>query len=203
MIPLKILRAAKSLVYRKAIRNRVLRASVIRVIVGAGGTSYDGWISTDYPALDVVDEESWFRLFEPEQIDALLAEHVFEHLTDDQIAAAFSNSYKFLRSGGHLRIAVPDGYHPDTSYIEMVKPGGRGSGAEDHKQLFNYQTLSSQLGKVGFLVRLLEWFDEEGSFHFRDWADQGGFVSRSSRNDERNLVRPLAYTSLILDAYKA
>jgi predicted SAM-dependent methyltransferase len=203
LIRLKILRAAKTLVYRKAIRNRVLRASVIRVIVGASGTNYDGWISTDYPALDVVDERSWLRLFKPGQIDALLAEHVFEHLGDDQLTAAFSNSYRFLKSGGHLRIAVPDGYHPDLDYVEMVKPGGHGCGSEDHKQLFNYRTLSSQLGKAGFSVQLLEWFDENGNFHFRDWMDQDGFVARSSRNDERNVDSSLAYTSLILDANKA
>jgi predicted SAM-dependent methyltransferase len=198
-----LLRAVKILVYRRAIRSRVLKADVVRVIVGSGGTSYPGWISTDYPALDVVDEKSWDQLFKLGQIDALLSEHVFEHLTDNQVLAAFSNIYRYLKSGGHIRMAVPDGYHPNADYIEMVKPGGRGLGSDDHKQLFNYQTLSSTLEKMGFTIQLLEWFDERGKFNYRDWADRDGIVSRSSRYDERNVNSPLAYTSLILDAYKA
>ena len=40
--------------------------------------------------------------------------------------------------GGNFRIAVPDGFHTDPSYIENVKPGGTGEGSEDHKNLFNY-----------------------------------------------------------------
>jgi predicted SAM-dependent methyltransferase len=180
----------------------VQKASVVRVILGAGGTRYDGWISTDYPVLDIVSENSWNELFKFGQIDALLAEHVFEHLADDQITEAFSNAYKFLKNGGYLRIAVPDGYHPDSNYIEMVKPGGHGLGSDDHKQIFNYQTLSSQLENAGFSVRLLEHFDEQGNFIFCNWEEEDGFVSRSSRYDERNINSPLAYTSLILDGYK-
>ncbi len=179
-----------------------MKARVVRIILGAGGTSYPGWISTDYPTLDVTDEKSWHRLFQALKIDALLAEHVFEHLTDNQIVAAFANAYRFLKIGGYIRIAVPDGYHPDTEYIEMVKPGGKGPGSKDHKQLFNYQTLSDQLEKAGFVVRLLEWFDEQGTFNFQEWKRQDGFISRSSRYDERNTKIPLSYTSLILDAHK-
>ena len=197
-----MLRTIKSFFSVVTIRRLIVKASVVRIILGAGGTSYGGWISTDYPILDVTDEKSWYRLFQAVKIDALLAEHVFEHFTDDQIAAAFANAYRFLKNGGYIRIAVPDGYHPDLEYIEMVKPGGCGSGSEDHKQLFNYQTLSAQLEKAGFVVRLLEWFDEQGTFNSQEWKGEDGLISRSSRYDERNIKSPLSYTSLILDAHK-
>ncbi|MDP2785649.1 MAG: methyltransferase domain-containing protein [Sulfurimicrobium sp.] len=197
-----LLRAVKILVYRGVIRICVLKADVVRVVLGAGGTSYPGWISTDYPALDVVDEKSWGRLFKPGQVDTLLSEHVFEHLTDDQMLATVANIYRYLKSGGYIRIAVPDGFHADADYIAQVKPGGYGPGADDHKVLYNYKTLSSLLENAGYKIRLLEWFDEQGKFHYESWDTVDGFIKRSTRFDQRNQINPMTYTSLIIDAIK-
>ena len=101
-----------------------------------------------------------------------------------------------------MRIAVPDGLHPDPAYIDQVKPGGSGSGSDDHKVLYTYKTLSKLLESVGFEIRLLEYFDEEGKFHYSEWSPDDGMIRRSSRFDQRNTVVPNAYTSLILDALK-
>lgn len=199
---MNLLNGLKVLKARRSIKRAVAQADSIRVIFGAGGTSYLGWISTDYPVLDVTDEKSWSRLFKVGTVDSLLSEHVLEHLTDDQLASAFPNIYRYLKIGGHVRIAVPDGYHPNAEYIEAVKPGGSGAGSDDHKQLFNCHSLTSLLEKEGFTVRLLEWFDERGEFNCNDWLVQDGMIMRSSRYDERNINSPLSYTSLILDAYK-
>ena len=38
------------------------------------------------------------------------AEHVFEHLTWDEARAALANISQYLKDGGRIRIAVPDGY---------------------------------------------------------------------------------------------
>jgi predicted SAM-dependent methyltransferase len=193
----------KAFLGRRKIKSQLLKADPVRIIFGAGGTNYVGWVSTDYPALDVTDQKSWASLFKFGQIDALLSEHVLEHLDDDQVVSAIENIHKYLKKGGYVRIAVPDGCHPNPEYIEAVKPGGSGLGSEDHKQLFNYQTMSALLKERGFSVELLEWFDEQGAFNCIDWSAHDGMVTRSSRNDERNLIRPLSYTSLIVDAYKS
>jgi len=47
-----------------------------------------------------------------------------------------------------LRVAVPDGFHPNPGYIERVKPGGTGPGAGDHKILYTYRTLSAILSSL-------------------------------------------------------
>lgn len=198
----KLLKFLRTLRARHSIRRSIKKVSPLKIVFGAGTTCYPGWISTDYPVLDVTDDKSWGCLFRANQIDALLSEHVFEHLTDAQIAASISNIYKYLKKGGYVRIAVPDAFHPNLEYIEMVKPGGSGSGADDHKQLLNYKTLSSKFTEMGFKVLMLEWFDEKGDFNFRNWISEQGMISRSSRYDERNLCKPLSYTSLIFDAYK-
>jgi predicted SAM-dependent methyltransferase len=101
-----------------------------------------------------------------------------------------------------LRIAVPDGYNPNPHYIDYVRPGGTGAGADDHKILYNYVTLKSSLEGAGFEVQLLEYWDEKGEFHFINWTDEAGHIMRSRRYDKRNQEGNLNYTSLIVDAVK-
>jgi len=131
-----------------------------------------------------------------------MAEHVWEHLTPHDTALANLNCYTFLKRGGRLRLAVPDGFHPDPAYIDYVRPNGNGAGADDHKILYNYKIMKANLEKVGFTVELLEYWDEAGKFHGCNWTDEGGHIRRSSRYDERNQHGKLAYTSLIVDAIK-
>ncbi len=174
----------------------------IRVVIGSGGTQFDGWIPTDKVNLNILIENDWSRFWSRNSLDAILAEHVWEHLTDDEAIIAAINCFKYLKHGGYLRVAVPDGNHPSPSYIDQVKPGGSGAGADDHKVLHNVETLSQIFISAGFTVEPLEYFDEKNNFNFSAWDPSGGFVQRSKRFDSRNLQMPLTYTSLILDAKK-
>jgi predicted SAM-dependent methyltransferase len=184
---------------REAIR---ASGSQLKVTIGAGGISQVGWVATDHPLVDIADLNSLKSWFEMGSVQAFLAEHVWEHLVPEQAQAAAVNCYRLLVPGGHLRIAVPDGLHPDPKYIDHVKPGGTGPGCEDHQVLHTYRSLVELLEAAGFEVCLLEWFDEEGQFHFREWDSDDGFVCRSTRYDGRNVHDPTAYTSIIADAIK-
>lgn len=174
----------------------------LRIIVGAASTQQAGWISTNYPVLDLTIDRTFAVLFDSGSVSNILVEHVWEHLSLEDGAKASRNCYVYLKQGGLLRIAVPDGFHPDADYIAQVKPGGYGPGADDHKVLYNYQTLSALLENAGYKIKLLEWFDEQGKFHHENWDVEGGFIKRSTRFDPRNSANPTAYTSLIIDASK-
>jgi predicted SAM-dependent methyltransferase len=180
----------------------LLATGDLKVIVGASATSMVGWISTEYPCVDLTDRSNIFGWFQQGSVKAILAEHVWEHLTQVQAENAAKNCFDLLAIGGYLRIAVPDGNHPDPAYIDAVKPGGSGDGSKDHKLLFTIQTLSDMLKNCGFTVMPLEWFDESGSFNSNEWRVEDGMVTRSSRFDSRNVEKPLSFTSLIVDAYK-
>lgn len=192
----------------KAIGLRKLRQQIrkksgpLNLVVGADGTQYPGWLHTDIHTHDILFEHQWAALFEQGTLNTVLAEHVWEHLTPAEGLRAAAHCWQFLRPGGRLRIAVPDGYHPDPEYIADVRPGGSGPGALDHKVLYTYQTLGSLLSEAGFAIKLLEYYDEGGEFHFQDWDPEDGMIVRSSRFDKRNLQVPLAYTSLIVDGIK-
>jgi len=174
----------------------------LKVIVGSATITQKGWISTNYPVLDLTKVHTFAELFDPGTVSNFLAEHVWEHLSLEDGAIACRNCFMYMKNDGLLRIAVPDGLHPDKDYITHVKPGGTGPGADDHKVLYNYRTLSALLENAGYKVRLLEWFDEHGRFHHEDWSDADGHVRRSTRYDPRNSDNPTAYTSLIIDATK-
>jgi len=170
--------------------------------IGAGGINREGWLNTDIETLNITKSEDWSRQLLFLKLNNIMAEHVWEHLTDEDTALSNKNCFNFLKSGGVLRIAVPDGFNPDKEYIAHVIPGGTGPGAHDHKILYNYKIMSERLSKAGFKVNLLEYWDEQGKFHSTDWTDEGGYILRSKRYDPRNKDGILKYTSLIVDAVK-
>jgi predicted SAM-dependent methyltransferase len=186
----------------RRLKQRVRRETPLRIVLGASGIFDAGWIPTDIGVLDILNEQHWTRTFAENSIDAILAEHVWEHLTPDQGLCAARYCLRFLKPGGYLRVAVPDGFHPDPSYIEWVRVGGNGPGADDHKVLYNCETFRGLFESTGFRVELLEHFDSAGVFHEVEWEPLAGTIHRSRRFDERNRDGRLNYTSIILDARK-
>ena len=172
------------------------------IVIGSAGISFPGWFSTSKETLDVCDRGSFARYWNPNSRSAFLAEHVWEHLTLEAAAKASRNCFEFLKPGGRLRIAVPDGLHPDPGYVEQVRPGGTGDGAADHKVLYTFKTLKGLLEEAGFEVELLEYWDESRTFHFQEWLSEDGHIRRSMRFDPRNRGGSRSYTSLIADARK-
>ena len=187
---------------KRACRQGMRSAQPVKIIVGSGGTLLGGWISTDLETLDITSPHDWRRLFEPDCIDRILAEHVLEHLSERDCRMSLGECFCYLKPGGLLRIAVPDGFHPDPAYKKYVRPGGTGAGAGDHKVLYNYKLITEKLEAAGFEVRLLEYWDETGKFHFHEWSSEDGHVFRSKLFDPRNRDGSLEYTSLIVDAIK-
>jgi predicted SAM-dependent methyltransferase len=175
-------------------------ARELNVVIGSGDKNFDGWFTTDVDLLDVTRPADWSALFEENSIDQLLAEHVFEHLSEAECRAAFAECYRYLKPGGLLRIAVPDGYRRDADYVAEVAPPKDG-----HKSLFTIDTLPTLLESVGFEVTPLEYFDAAENFHAQHWDEREGFITRSIRFDtqERFKRGDMFYTSLIVDARKA
>lgn len=139
------------------LRNPILSLKLLKylpkelnIVLGASGIVQPGWTATEIDFLDITKESDWKELFLNSSIDRILAEHVWEHLAEKEGIVAAKNCYKYLKSGGRIRIAVPDGLHPSSEYIEYVKPGGVGAGAEDHKVLYTFKSLQQLLEAAGF-----------------------------------------------------
>ncbi len=173
----------------------------IKIIIGSARTRYKSWIETNIYSVNLLKLKSLKTFFKENEIDYILAEHVFEHLTLEQGLKGLNNCHQFLKKGGHVRVAVPDGYFNNKDYLESVRPGGYGSGAHDHKVLYNYKSIKKIVDTKKYNIHYLEYFDENGNFIENNWSTEEGFVQRSKRYDRRN-KDGLKYTSLILDIKK-
>ena len=177
----------------------------MKIIVGAGKTKYNGWVSTQENELNLLNLEQWERLKENEEIEAILAEHVWEHLSLEDGIKAAENCYKFLKPGDYVRCAVPDKNFKNALYQSMIKVGGPGHEAHpaaEHKMVYDYKTLVKVFEEAGFEVTLLEYCDEQGDFHYKEWDESKGKICRSYRFDNRNSRGKLGMVSIIIDAVK-
>ncbi|CAG7639235.1 class I SAM-dependent methyltransferase [Paenibacillus allorhizosphaerae] len=182
----------------------------LKVVIGAGSFAktnplFTDWLLTEEEQLNLLKRTDWKEKFDPNSIAAILAEHVWEHLTLNEGMEAAQICYEFLKPGGYVRCAVPDGYFPNDEYQHMVQIGGPGPTdhpAAGHKMVHNYKTISTMFIAAGFEVNLLEYCDENGMFRCREWDETQGFIYRSKRFDHRNKGGQLGFVSLIIDATK-
>ena len=198
----KIIRIYEKFVFRSKVKSARNNDHSIKLIVGSGDENSKDWISSEWYTLDISRQSDWEKYFNINEIDKILAEHVFEHFDDLKTEITLKLIYKYLKNNGCLRIAVPDGYFPDKKYIEWVKPGGLAPGADDHKVLYNYISLKELLNKNNFDCVLIEYFNEDKKLITNKEYNKNGYVHRSSLNDPRNINDKINYTSLIIDAYK-
>jgi len=188
------------LAHEIAALERARQVKPLWLVVGAAGTAFNGWISTNERILNLLNPDQWSIWIDEGSVSAILAEHVWEHLSEDEGLIAAQTCYRFLASGGRLRLAVPDAFKPDTAYLELCRVGG----PDGHKVFYDYQSLSRLLTTVGFSVRLLEYWDETGTFHEREWRAEDAPIGRCRRFDPRNNGgQELNYTSLVVDGIKS
>jgi predicted SAM-dependent methyltransferase len=170
-------------------------AGPIRIVIGSGNTNFPGWVKTDLPHFNVLNESDWKYFFGKINIDHLLAEHVLEHLEVADVEKALRLAHQYLKINGTFRIAVPDGFNPDPEYMDHASPAGRVGSYHGHKSLWNYHTLSTLANANHFQIKLLEYFDEKGNHVCTNFSDANGFIERSAKNGKNQF-------SLIADLIK-
>ena len=176
-----------------------------RIVIGAGRTHFRGWKMTQENTLNVLNREDFAKQFAENSLDAILAEHVWEHMTLEEGIRAAQNCFAFLRPGGYMRAAVPDKNFRNANYQRLVQIGGPGPEnhpAYTHKIVYDYQTFRGVFEAAGFLVELLEYCDENGKFHYVHWNAEDGYIGRSLYHDTRNSEQKRVMPSSIIDAKK-
>ena len=177
----------------------------MKIIIGAGKTRQDGWVSTQEDELNVLRRSDFERLLGGGKAEAFLAEHVWEHMTYEEGVLAAKNCFEFLKPGGYIRAAVPDRNFRNEWYQNMVKVGGNGDPrhpAYTHKIVYDADMFKRVFEEAGFQVSLLEYCNEMGEFHYNEWSEVKGKIGRSFRFDTRNRDGKLGMVSIIIDARK-
>ena len=90
-------------------------------------------------------------------VDYLFSSHFLEHISYLETQNFLKNSYKCLRTGGVIRITIPDLEYVFNLYSKGEKKKALGfffnspfNGFEKHKYLYDYDMLKEELLKVGF-----------------------------------------------------
>lgn len=186
--------------------SKLVIGNKIKLIIGASSQNYEGWIQTQKEELDLTKRLDWEESFGVRKIHNILAEHVWEHLNEEEAIIAAKILYDFLDENGLIRIAVPDGNFRNEWYQNIVQVGGPGPidhPAASHKVLYTYKTITKPFIQAGFKVDLLEYCDGRGVFHYKEWDEKEGFIYRSKRFDHRNQNGEIGFASLIIDVKKA
>ena len=180
----------------------------VNLILGTALTKQKGWFSTNEEWFDIVQKSHWDYFFKSKKrVKKVLAEHVFEHLTLEEMRCALKLIYKNMVIGGSLRIAVPDGNNPNKEYRDHCGINGIGADASDHKQFITFELLSNEIQKIGFKFFLKEGYLQNKEFVIEKLNLELGIIMRSRSNQIKIRSKegwsfPDSNTSLIIDCFK-
>lgn len=195
---------------RARLQDRIVRMQrenrdPIRIVIGATAHEvsnqtnvFGDWIPFTVNELDVLSREDFVFYFgQTNSIDAIVAEHVFEHLSLGDAVWAFQLCREFLKDdGGYLRIAVPDwfSYMPQELAYKTIADIKH----QHHTQL-NVHSLTHLLKTFSGFAKVVprEFSLDDGSFWYRPLNPLRGKIRRSLCFS--SLSRP---PSLIVDAFK-
>tara|TARA_B100000242_G_C42968148_1_gene449164 strand:+ start:109 stop:771 length:663 start_codon:yes stop_codon:yes gene_type:complete len=179
---------------------------LVNIDIGSGSTIsfFDNYICTDKYNFNLLNFNHMYSFLKKRKIKNIFAEHVFEHLDQDEMIIALKNLEKFMEIGSRIRIAVPDGYNPSKEYIRNVQICGVGPGADNHKQLLNHEKVRSifEENLTNYKLQFIEYFDKKGNFNSHTYINIGKEIQRSSKSKVFNKSFYLSHLSLIFDVVK-
>jgi len=116
-------------------------------------------------------------------VDGILSEHFFEHILYDDIEFLLAESYRVLKSGSMLRIAVPDYHSPrNLKYLSQ----GYDPTHTDHQTFTNYPLLKEITDASPFQnVEFYQYWDDD-NFVYKKIDYSKGMIKRTADNDARN-----------------
>ena len=143
----------------------------IKLHLGCGKRYIRGFVHIDYcdfPHIDFKRDVSDLSIYQDNSVDLIYASHVLEHFKRYKIDSVLNEWYRVLKSGGILRLAVPDfesiitiyKKYEDLDLIMGMLYGGQDYEHNFHYLAFDFKYLSKKLKKVGFKdVYRYEWQD--------------------------------------------
>ena len=164
------------------VRAILASAQAIRLDLGGGNWSRDGWLTID---IDLASDLFWDLRrgipFPDNSVDVVYSSHFFEHLTYKDGQAVLQETYRVLKPGGMVSVCVPDarmyidaylGHHqldPNREYWEPAFISSQGIDllnyvaymADEHKCMFDQAGLIDRLSRVGFIGARARAFDAE------------------------------------------
>lgn len=150
-----------------------------RLHIGCGNRYIPGFIHIDIrklPHVDYVTSADKLDMFEDNSVDLIYSCHLLEHCRRHEVENVLKEWYRALKTGGTLRVAVPDfeklvEVYTKTRDLKLILGPlvGRQDYPENtHYLVFDFASLSELLTKVGF--KNMHRYDWRKTIH-RDYDD--------------------------------
>ena len=153
----------------------------LKLHLGCGKHYIDGYTNIDIDPqfkLDVVDDVVALKKFENSTVDVIYACMVMEHLGKFKYVQAIKRWHELLKSGGTLRIVVPDfeavaNYYVKTKDLKNIYSAlyaGQTDPYNFHYWCWDFETLKKDLESAGF--KDVKRYDRNKTEHanVRDWS---------------------------------
>lgn len=144
--------------------------------LGCGNRLIEGWINIDIVSDKqnvIIDDVGKLYTIPDQTVDLMYASHVLEHFGRHEIDDVLKVWSKKIKSGGILRVAVPDFEAVCKRYLESGNiqellgfiNGGQRNQYDYHKVNFDITKLSNHLINAGFTnIRRYDWRSTEHSY---------------------------------------
>jgi len=128
---------------------------------------------------DIVDNAFSLKKFTAKSVDLIYASHMLEHLSYKETDKAFARWFEVLKSGGILRLAVPDLeavcahyiYHKDLDVLMHMIYGSQRHDFDFHHNGWDYDRLERDLLSAGFKeVRRWDWRKTDPHYYCDDYS---------------------------------
>jgi predicted SAM-dependent methyltransferase len=146
-----------------------LENSGLAINFGAGWRPIEGWVNVDIaaaPGIDIVLDVTAELPFPTASADAILAEHLIEHLPREDALRFLTECHRVLEPGGVLRLSTPDGgrylrsYAGDRAFLERMRAPGEVLDfdvinrlmrwAGEHLWIYDAESLRDLVRRAGF-----------------------------------------------------
>jgi ubiquinone/menaquinone biosynthesis C-methylase UbiE len=142
----------------------------MKLHLGCGKKRIEGFINVDIieqDGVDVVDDVSKLLNFKNESADLIYACHVLEHFKRKEYFDVLKRWTEVLKTGGILRLSVPDFekvakvYYEEKHGLDELMgflQGGQTFGYNFHFMNFDYKTLQKDLKELNYKgIKLWDW----------------------------------------------
>jgi hypothetical protein len=138
-----------------------MKKDKIMLHLGCGNIKLPNFINIDcryLPSVDRIENIKYLRSFDLNSVDMIYSSHVLEHFSRHDYKHILSRWFELLKSGGVLRIAVPDFESIVNRYIktkDLEELIGLLYGGQDYKENFHhyiwdFNLLEKDLKNIGF-----------------------------------------------------
>lgn len=158
-----------------------MNKDIVKLHLGCGTKILNGWTNVDifYQDSNIVNDDiTTLTTFKDNSVDLIYASHVLEHVGRHEYKNVLSTWHSKLKTGGILRVAVPDFEaicnhylrHKNIPNILGLTMGGQRNQYDFHAMLFDENLLRSSLEAIGFVdIVKYDWKNTEHS-HVDDYS---------------------------------